>query len=236
MTIARSTRSLVVAAALAATAAAPSIAQGPYASMAPVAQYLIPDRAAEVALARSAAPDTISRHATVLVLGRHGYETAEVGTNGFVCVVERSWMSPFDAWQFWNPRMRGPICYNPPAARSVLPITIERTRLILNASQPATISSIRAALSRAKLPPLELGAMSYMLSKDGFLDDSAGHWVPHLMFYAPAADSAAWGADLAGSPVMLNPQFLAAPSRIAVFMVALRAWSDGSPAPALPKH
>ena len=236
MTIARSLRPLAAAAALAATATGRATAQsgqGPYASMAPVAQYLIPDRAAEVALARSAAPDSISRHATVLVLGRHGYETAREGTNGFVCVVERGWMAPFDAWQYWNPKIRGPICYNPPGARSVLPITIERTRLVLGASQPPTASGIRAALSHAKLPPLEPGAMSYMLSKDGFLDDSGGHWVPHLMFYAPASDSAAWGADLPGSPVMLNPQFLAAPERIAVFMVPLRVWSDGSPAPAL---
>jgi hypothetical protein len=77
--------------------------------------------------------------------------------------------------------------------------------------------------------------MSYMMSKDGFLDDSAGHWVPHLMFYAPASDSGSWGADRAGAPVLLNPQFLGAPERVAVFMVPLRAWSDGSPAPALPE-
>ncbi len=235
MTLARMVCPLAATAALVA-ATAPSVAQsaqGPYASMAPVAQYLMPDRAAEIALARSAAPDTISRHATVLVLGAHGYETAAEGTSGFVCLVERGWMAPFDARQYWNPKIRGPICYNPPAARSVLPITIERTRLVLDASQPPTASGIREALSHATLPPLEQGAMSYMLSKDGFLDDSGGHWVPHLMFYAPATDSTAWGADLPGSPVMLNPQFLAAPSRIAVFMVALRVWSDGSPARAL---
>jgi hypothetical protein len=57
--------------------------------MAPLDQYLMVDRDAEIAMARSAAPEAISRDAYVLVLGRHGYETAVKGKNGFVCVVER---------------------------------------------------------------------------------------------------------------------------------------------------
>src|SRR5271155_3351643 len=48
----------------------------PYPSMAPLEQYLMPDRNEEIKLARSAAPDSISGDAEVLVLGRHGYETA----------------------------------------------------------------------------------------------------------------------------------------------------------------
>src|ERR1700691_4590518 len=92
-----------------------------YPSMAPIEQYLMTDRNAEIALARSAAPEAISRDATILVLGRHGYETAVEGKNGFVCAVERAWMGPFDGAEFWNPKVRGPLCFNPPAARSVLP-------------------------------------------------------------------------------------------------------------------
>ena len=105
-----------------------------YPSMAPIEQYLMKDRNAEIALARSAAPEAISRDAEVLILGQHGYETAVKGKNSFVCVVERGWMSPFDgdgAANFWNPRIRGPICFNPPAARSVLPITYKRTEMVL---------------------------------------------------------------------------------------------------------
>src|SRR5262245_24741975 len=64
----------------------------PYPNMAPIEQYLM-DRTAEIALARSAAPESISRDAEVLVLGRHGFETAVKGKNGFVCIVERSWTS-----------------------------------------------------------------------------------------------------------------------------------------------
>ena len=100
-------------------------AKTPYPNMAPLEQYLM-DRDAEIALARSAAPESISRDADVLVLGRHGYETAVKGKNGFVCVVDRTWMGQFEgdgADMFWNPKGRGPVCFNPPAARSILPIT-----------------------------------------------------------------------------------------------------------------
>src|SRR6202047_2415220 len=77
-------------------------AKNPYPNMAPLDQYLIPDRNAEIALARSAAPPSISQDATVMVLGRHGYETAVEGKNGFVCLVERAWTSSFDSPEFWN--------------------------------------------------------------------------------------------------------------------------------------
>ena len=103
----------------------------PYPSTAPVDQYLMPDRDAEIVLARSAAPDAISRDATVFVLGRHGYETAVEGKNGFVCAVERAWMAPTDNPEFWNPKNRSPICYNPPAVHSVLPFIIKRAELVL---------------------------------------------------------------------------------------------------------
>src|ERR1700727_1388139 len=86
-------------------------AKGPYPSMAPLDQYLM-DRDAEIALARSAAPESISRDADILVLGQHGYETAIKGKNGVVCAVERAWMSPFHgdfSDGFWNPKLRGPL-------------------------------------------------------------------------------------------------------------------------------
>src|SRR5712692_8460527 len=78
-----------------------------YSKMAPVEQYLM-ERNAEILLARSAAPDSISSDATILVLGRQGYETAVRGKNGFVCMVERSWMAAFDSPEFWNPKVRVP--------------------------------------------------------------------------------------------------------------------------------
>jgi hypothetical protein len=201
-----------------------------YPSMAPLDQYLMGDRNAEIALARSAAPESISRDAEVSVLGRRGYETAVKGKNGFVCVVERSWMSPFDDPQFWNPKLRGPICFNPPAARSILPLTFKRTELVLAGLSKAQIIEGIKAFGKKELPPLEPGGMCYMMSSQGYLGDSVGHWVPHLMFYVPLTDPKSWGADLPGSPVMLNPQFQGAPEPITEFMVLVPNWSDGTAA------
>ncbi|HEY1469501.1 MAG TPA: hypothetical protein VGF61_10690, partial [Candidatus Acidoferrum sp.] len=147
-----------------------------YPNMAPIDQYLMTDRNSEIAMARSAAPPSISADAEVLVLGRHGYETAVKGKNGFVCLVERSWMSPFDFAQFWNPKMRGPICFNPPAVRSILPLTLKRTELVLAGLSKAQIIEGIKAFDAKGLPPLEPGAMSFMTSPQGYLNDEAGHW------------------------------------------------------------
>src|ERR1700726_2515611 len=101
--------SFVLAVALGASSQMRAQSKTPYSSMAALNEYLMPDRNAEIALARSAAPDSISHDAKVLVLGPHGYETAVEGKNGFVCVVERGWMGPFDGEfsVFWNPKIRG---------------------------------------------------------------------------------------------------------------------------------
>jgi hypothetical protein len=204
-----------------------------YQQMAPLEQYMMTDRNAEIALARSAAPDSISSDATVLVLGKQGYETAAEGKNGFVCVVERAWMSPFDSPGFWNPKLRGPICFNPPAARSVLPITYKRTEMVLAGRTKAQIlEGTKAAFEKGELKPLEAGAMSYMMSKDAYLTDDGDHNLAHLMFYTPLLDSAVWGADLPKSPVMLNPQFKGA-QPIDVFVVPVGSWSDGTAAPVM---
>jgi len=207
-------------------------AKTPYPTMAPLEQYLITDRNAEIALARSAAPDSISRDAKILVLGRQGYETAVEGKNGFVCVVERAWMSPSDHPEFWNPKLRGPICFNPAAARSILPLTIKRTEWVLaRLSKAQIMDNLKTAVDRKELPALEPGAMSYMLSKQAYLTDADGHNMSHLMIYVPLTQSAAWGADLPGSPVMFGGQFQGAPEPITVFLVPVEKWSDGTAAP-----
>lgn len=201
-------------------------AKAPYPSMAPVDQYLMEDRGSEIALARSAAPDSISRDAEVLVLGRHGYETAIQGKNGFVCIVERSWTAPIDDPNFWNPKLRGPICFNAAAARSYLPRTIKETDLILAGRTKAQmVETITAAIDKKELPAMEPGAMCYMLSKDGYLGDGNGHWHPHLMFFVSQADPAAWGADLPGSPIIaVNDTW----EHLTTFLVPVREWSDGT--------
>jgi len=206
-------------------------AKSPYPAMAPLDGYLMADRDAEIALAKSAAPPALSNDAEILVLEKDGYHTAIGGKNGFTCVVERGWMSPLDSADFWNPKLRGPVCYNPPAVRSILPYTLLRTKLILGGRTKAQmVETIQAELAGDKLPMPEPGAMSYMLSKNGYLGDEAGHWHPHLMFHVPRMGVASWGANLPGSPVVMDTDHSQGPEPETIFMVPVDHWSDGSPA------
>lgn len=197
-----------------------------YPNMAPVDQYLMTDRNAEIALARTAAPKAISDNAEIMVLDREGYKTAVKGTNGFVCMVERAWTGGLDFTEFWNPKNRSPICFNPPAARSYVPITIAKTKLAFAGKSKAEIfDAIEAALDRKELPTIEVGAMCYMLSKEGYLNDHVGPWHPHLMFFVPHVDTDTWGANLPGSPIFADEEV---PNRLTVFMVPVGQWSDGT--------
>ena len=194
------------------------------------------DRNAEIALARSAAPTSISKDAAVLVLTRSGYSRAANGSNGFTCLVERSWMSGFDDAEFWNPKGRGAICYNPPASRTVLQYDYVRAKLVLaGLSKMQIYARLNAMAARKALPTPEPGSMSYMLSKNQYLNDEARNWRPHLMFHAPQADGAnagaSWGANLRASPVLMDSDHKLWPEPQTVFFVPVGKWSDGSPAP-----
>ena len=101
---------------VAASGARAEDAKTPYPKMAPVDQYMM-ERSAEIAMARALLRHPSQRDAEVMVMGPHGYEVAVKGKNGFVCMVERGWTAGVDDPVFWNPKMRGPICFNPPGAR-----------------------------------------------------------------------------------------------------------------------
>jgi hypothetical protein len=197
----------------------------PYPKMAPIDQYLMADRAAEIALARSAAPESISGDAEVLVLGPHGFETAVKGTNGFVCIVGRSWTSAADA-DFWDPKVRVPMCVNAAAARSYLLRIAKIAELALAGHTLAQVNeALAAAIAKKELPAMESGAMCYMMGKQGFGGDSAPHWPSHLMFFYTDADLASWGANLPGSPVvgMSDPV-----EHLTQFVIPTQKWSDGT--------
>ncbi|HUN76353.1 MAG TPA: hypothetical protein VMU40_17710 [Steroidobacteraceae bacterium] len=202
----------------------------PYPLMAPLAEYLIANPQDEIALARSAAPPSISKDAEVLVLGRHGYATAVTGTNGFVCFVERSWTAGFNDPDFWNPKLRAPNCFNPPAVRSVLPQYLRRTEWVLAGNTTAQmIAKARAAVADHRFVAPEAGSLSFMLSKQGYVDPTAGGpWLPHVMFFVPPGQAVAWGAGLPASPVR-GAEGL--PFEPTVLLVPVRRWSDGSPGP-----
>jgi hypothetical protein len=201
----------------------------PYTSMAPIEQYLLTDQGAEIALARSAAPESIARDAEVLVLGRHGFETAVKGKNGFVCMVERSWTSAPDP-DFWSPKVQTPICYNAAAARSLLPRNIKRTELILaGRTQAQTDEAIAAAVDKKELPAMEPGAMCYMMSKQGYGGDSVKHWPPHVMFFYSQTDPATWGANLPDSPILaVSDEHEHLTEHLTMFSIGVQRWSDGT--------
>jgi hypothetical protein len=200
----------------------------PFPNMAPVEQYRMASRSEEIALARSAAPASISKDAGVLVLGDRGYEAAVEGKNGFVCLVERSWFASFDDPVFWNPKIRGPDCLNAAAASTVLPVNLERTQWVLAGLSKAEMLE-RAKTSAAARQAPASGAMGYMMSKQQHVSDINGHWHPHLMFFVAHTDLSAWGANLPGSPVMGAP---GGPGEVTVFVVPVSKWSDGTDASA----
>jgi hypothetical protein len=200
-----------------------------YPAMAPLDQYLISDEKSEIALARSAAPSSISDGAEVMVLGREGYTTAVKGTNGFLCIVERSWGQSTDQAEFWNPKMRAPHCFNAQATRSFAPIYLMKTRLVLaGKSKPEIAQAIATALDKTEVPALEPGAMAYMMSKQQYLNDLGKSWHPHAMFFSPGDMTKSWAADDPHSPVMVanDPE-----ERVTILFVLADKWSDGTAAP-----
>ena len=207
-----------------------------YPSMAPIEQYLMADRNAEIALARTAAPPSISADAQVLVLGNRGYEPAVEGKNGFVCFVERSWTAGFEDPEFWNPKERSPNCFNPPAARTELTQILKRTEWVLaGATKEELMQRARAAFADRTFTAPEAGSFSFMLSKNGYLSDQArGPWLPHVMFFVAHGQAPIWGAGLDGSPVVGQE---GSDIESTVLFIPVRRWSDGSPAPPVaPAH
>jgi len=198
-----------------------------YPAAAPLDQYLIPAKASEIELARSAAPASISDGAEVLVLGRDGYTTAVKGGNGFVCLVERSWGKSTDDPEFWNPKVRAPHCLNAPAAKTYLPNFLMKTKLVLAGKSKMDIArALKAAMDTKELPALEPNAMCYMMSKQQYLSDNDMHWHPHMMWYVPGDAAQSWGANQEGVPLIAAnvPE-----DRMTVFMLVVGHWSDGTP-------
>jgi hypothetical protein len=194
--------------------------KSPYSSMAPIAQYRM-DRDAEITLARTAAPPSITRDAEILVLGQKNFETAVQGKNGFVCAVGRAFGGPLNNPEFWNPKNRSPICYNPPAARSLLPYAMKQTGMALaGASKSQITDAIRTAVAKKELGAPESGSMAYMMSKQAYLTDRGGHNLAHVMFELPR-----------DGVFQNDPDFFVSwdPAPVIEFNVPVGHWSDGTP-------
>ena len=193
--------------------------------------YLIADRAAEVALARTAAPSDISEKATVLVLTPKGYIEAARGTNGFTCIVMRSFAAAPDDPAFWNPHVSAPHCFNQPAARTVLPAMLAQIDWALAGATPTELNArIKKAYADKRFTMPAAGAMAYMLSPKQRLSDADPHWMPHLMFYYDhALKGTTFGAGGMTAPI-IDATAADPNAPVQVIYIPIRTWSDGTPA------
>jgi len=172
----------------------------------PIDRYLMP-RDAEVALARSAAPPSISDHATIEVLTRSGFEIAHRGDNGAVCMVMRGFSAPtYTPAPFrdlvYDATVRAPICFTAPAAKVAMPYYELRTTLALAGKDPAQIAdAVKAAYAKGTLPHRDGMTMAYMWSAHQHLASGIGAWHPHVMLFAPNYDNAMVGGNTFGSPL-----------------------------------
>jgi hypothetical protein len=166
----------------------------------PLSTYMM-DRDAEIALARSAAPETVSSRATIKILTTSGYQVATQGDNGFVCVVERGWAAPtFTPAAFrdlaYDAKLRAPICFDPVAARTVLPYQELRAKLGMDGKGPDLIAQgVQAAYAKGEIPKMEGVAFAYMYSANMYLGPQVGHFHPHVMVYAPYYNNAMLGGN-----------------------------------------
>jgi hypothetical protein len=172
----------------------------------PIEQYLMPE-ADEVALAKSAAPANISDRATIKVLTRSGFEVAQQGDNGSVCMVMRGFSAPtYSPAQFRNlvfdPTVRAPICFTLPAARTAMPYYEFRTKLALQGKSPDEIAEeVAVAYAKGALPKRNEVTIAYMWSAKQNLASGIGHWHPHVMIFAPYYDNSMVGGNPFGSPL-----------------------------------
>jgi len=135
-------------------------------------------------------------------------------------------MLAFDDSEFWNPGVGLPLCQNPPAARSHLPLTFKTTELVLaGRSRKQMFDSIKAAFDQKELPMPEHGSRCYMMSKQQNFGPKFGKADPHLMFWFPQPDHMAWGADMPDSPVDVHQY---SPQPITEFTMSVAKWSDGT--------
>jgi hypothetical protein len=179
--------------------AGPAAAQYP-----PISEYLMP-RDAEIALAKSAAPANISGLATIKVLTASGYQVARNGNNGFVCMVLRGWAAPtYTPAQFRNlvydAKVHAPICFNPEAARTVMPYYELRTKLGMEGKTPDQMAeAVQEAYVKGKLPRRGEVTFAYMWSADQILGPGIGAWHPHMMVFAPYYENSMLGGNEFGS-------------------------------------
>jgi hypothetical protein len=161
---------------------------------------------AEIALARSAAPDKISSRATVKILSSTGYIEAAKGDNGFTCIVMRGWSIPFVRKPQYYAKTRAPICYDAIASRTILPYQELCAKLGLEGKSLEDINrEVAMAYTLGELPKIEGVSFAYMWSADQDLGPEVKHWHPHMMVYAPYYKNSMLGDPEPGLAPFVSP-------------------------------
>ena len=174
----------------------------------PIGEYLMAADA-ETALAKSAAPPNVSDGATIKLLTSSGYKVAHEGTNGFVCIVMRGFAAPtYTPAQLrdlvYDSALRAPICFDPSAARTVMPFYELRTKLGMEGKTPEQIAAgLQAAYAKGELPKRNEVSFAYMWSADQNLGGGVGHWHPHMMVFSPYYENSMLGNNPFGAPLPL---------------------------------
>jgi hypothetical protein len=172
----------------------------------PLSEYMMAPEA-EVALARSAAPEKVSARATVKILTPSGYKVTAQGDNGFVCLVMRGWAAATstkasDRDLAYYAKLRAPICFDPVASRTVLPLEELQTKFGMEGKGPDQIAeAVQAAYAKGELPRTEAVSFAYMFSADSDLGPGFGAWHPHMMVFTPNYENSALGGNDEGGPL-----------------------------------
>ncbi|MBI2682019.1 MAG: hypothetical protein HYX26_02170 [Acidobacteriales bacterium] len=155
-------------------------------------------REVQIALAESAAPKEVSGAATILVLGKKGYEVARKGANGFTCMVLRQ-----------RPDTLEPECYDAEGSATTLKadMFVEEQRA-KDVSEADIAKQVETGYkSKRFLAPRRPGIVYMMSRYNRVFDPSQGKVISfpgHLMFYAPYLTAKDVG-DGKGAPYLTSP-------------------------------
>ena len=156
-------------------------------------------RERQIGLALSAAPTEVSSKATVYVLGLKGYEKAREGTNGFSCLIERSFKGTTQT-------SSAPACFDAVGSGSIMVAYLRREELRAEGKSEEEVKEDIAQGykdGRFKVPG---PGFLYMMSNENFVYNNvsgkSGFVAPHLMFYAPNKTANDVGYDSV-SPTMV---------------------------------
>ena len=156
----------------------------------------------EIELALKAGPVHLRNQATVYTFGKHGYEKARTGTNGFNCMVNRDGIQNGDTAVH-------PTCWDPEGSRTILPVMLRVGELLAQQKSAAEIKrDIDESFAQGRFHSPSKTGIAYMLAGDVKFDPKSGQlstteFPAHYMLYAPGvtnADIGVSGAALKTSP------------------------------------